>query len=230
MSNEAALVEWKRMRRLSRLAVLLVISGVFARDAQGQLPALDGWAKARPVDDAKRDPSLAAFRDTLLSIIARRDSAGLFARLSPTVIYNFGTSDGGPAGFFAAWRGRMPELWETLDDVLTHGGRMIENRFWAPWTLALPNRLDPESFLIVRDSNVIVRAKPDSLSPAVGTLSFDVVRGTSGTWTAPWPAVELRDGRVVYVPPAHIRSPMQWRMSLDRLGGRWVVGLLLAGD
>jgi hypothetical protein len=216
-----------------RLATFLLL--ITAVEASGQRPEstpLPSWGKARPVDDARRDPTLASFRDSLLAIVARRDSVALSAHLSPTVIYNFGTSDGGPAGFFADWRGRMESLWRTLDDVLKHGGEVgADGLFWAPWTVSVrSDSIDVEGLFVVRDSGVAVYAKADSLSPTLGTLSFDIVKASGEVWDDRWAGIQLRDGRRGFVVSRHIRSPMQYRLALRREGNRWVIHLLLSGD
>jgi hypothetical protein len=195
------------------------------------MPALKSIVKARPVDQATRDPALLAVRDSLIDIVARRDSAALSRHISPKVRYNFGVSNGGPAGFFATYKGQMPLLWSVLDDVLRHGGTLEGNRFWAPWTMDLPNGLSVEEYAIVRDSNVVVYASADSVAGMkLGTLSFDVVKLSGTRWDDIWTGIRLEDGRTGFVQSQHIRSPMQWRLAIDRYQGRWMIGLLLSGD
>jgi hypothetical protein len=218
------------MARRFGLAVLFLLAASVA-GGQDPLPALSGWGKMRPVDEAVRNPSLRAFRDTLIAIVARRDSAALSRNISPAVIFNFGVSRGGADAFFTQWSPSMDLLWKALDDVLRHGGRLDTARmsFQAPWTSAA-TPIDVEEAMIVRDSNVVVRERPDSLARPLGTLSFDVVYRAAGVWDDSWTTIRLRDGRTGYVASRSIRSPMQWRISIDRVGNRWMLGLLLAGD
>jgi hypothetical protein len=198
-----------------------------------ELPALPGFGKARPRDEASRDPSLVAFRDTLLAIVQRRDSAALHARFAPAVKYSFGESQGGAAGLFAHWREHhsLPMLWTTLHDVLTHGGVFETDGFYAPWTFkALPDSLDSFEHLVIRDSNVVVRATPDLSDPGFGTLSYDIVRSGPYRADSVWREIKLPDGRAGHVPVEHIRSPVDWRMGMRKYGGRWLIDFFVAGD
>jgi hypothetical protein len=221
--------------RLCGLALLLACGACRGEKAPAPpaLPELAGWGKARPVDDASKDPSLAAFRDTLLDIARRRDSAALSARLAPTIRFSFGDSRGGPAGFFAHWKKyqSMDKLWTTLADVLEHGGRMRDSvSFMAPWTFtALPDSLDAFEYLVVRDSNVVVQARASSDS-AIGTLSFDIVRTNGPPTDSLWRAISLRDGRTGFVESRSIRSPVDYRIGLRKSGGRWMIDFFVAGD
>ena len=201
---------------------------------QPVLPALAGVAKVRLVDEASKDPSLLAFRDTLLAIVARRDSAALHARFAGTVKYSFGDSQGGARGLFAHWHRHhsMDSLWSTLDDVLRHGGQFSDTEsFYAPWTFrSLPDSLDAFEYLIVRDTNVVVRATADFADPGFGTLSYDVVRAGGERADSLWRGIRLPDGRVGYVEAKNMRSPVEWRIGMRRYGSRWLIDFFVAGD
>jgi hypothetical protein len=196
------------------------------------VPELPSYGKARPVDEARRDPLLVAFRDTLLGIAGRKDSAALFAHLAPTIRYSFGDSRGGLAGFFAAWKkSGSDKLWATLTDVLAHGGRMQDSAsFMAPWTFqALPDSLDAFEYLVVRDSGVAVLAAPGS-DRVMGTLSFDIVRVSTERGDSLWRGIRLPDGRTGYAAAEHVRSPVEYRIGLRRFGARWLIDFFVAGD
>jgi hypothetical protein len=205
-----------------------------APPAKPELPALPSWGKALPVDEGSRDPSFALFRDTLLAIAQRRDSAALAARLAPTIKFSFGDSQGGPPAFFAYWKKyeSMDRMWRTLEDVLTHGGRFTDREsFYAPWTAGpLPDSLDAFEFLFVRDSNVIVHARPEPSDTGFGRLSFDIVRGSGDRSDSLWRGIKLPDGRVGYVEARYIRSPVEHRIGFRRSGTRWVIDFFVAGD
>ena len=197
------------------------------------MQTLEGFGKARPVDEATRNASLAAARDTLLAIARRRDSAALAAHLSPTIKFSFGDSEGGPAGFFAHWHKyrSMDSLWATMVDVLEHGGRMRgADSFTAPWTFtALPDSLDGFEYATVRDSNVVVRATRSASGEALGTLTYDIVRVRAPA-SAGMREVGLRDGRKGFVDANAIRGPVEYRIGLRRSGTRWVIDFFVAGD
>jgi hypothetical protein len=214
--------------------LLLAACGVEQRRTEApELPALAGYGKARPVDEA-RDPSLLAARDSILAIAGRRDSAALRQWLAPTIKFSFGDSRGGPDGLFAHWHKyeSMERLWTVVTDVLTHGGKMQgPDSFIAPWTfLALPDSLDAFEYLVVRDSGVAVHTAPSAADSTIGTLSYDIVRrGAAGSDTA-WRAVALPDGRTGFVETKSIRSPVEYRVGLRRFGARWMIDFFVAGD
>lgn len=191
------------------------------------------FGKAYPVDEGPRDPGFAAFRDSLLRIVERRDTTALFAVLAPEIKSSFG-GDEGIAGFREHWRLREPdtELWAVLLDVLQHGGRFSgPDHFYAPYTFdALPDSLDAFEHLIVRDSGVVVRERPDAASAAVAMLSFDIVRAGPYSTDPSWRAIALADRRVGYVEGTSIRSPIDYRAGFERRAGRWWLVVLVAGD
>ncbi len=198
--------------------------------APAHLPSI---GKVRPLDEAARDPQFAAFRDSLLRIVARRDTTALLAIVAPEIKSSFGGNDG-LAGFREQWRLGQPDskLWSVLDDVLRHGGRFSgAESFWAPWTfLALPDSLDAFEHLIIRDSAVVVRETAGPASAVLGLLSYDIVRAGEYDPEAAWRAIALADGRRGYVAVAQIRSPVDYRAGFTRRDGRWWLVILVAGD
>ena len=201
---------------------------------RADLPDLPGFANARPVDEAAKDPSLLAFRDTLIGIATRRDSAALHARLHQTVKFSFGDSRGGPSAFFAHWKRfhSMDSLWTVMKDVLDHGGRLAPDKsFRAPWTFeALPDTLDAFEYVVVRDSGAVAWPAPDSSQAPVGTLSYEIVRAVNVKPDSTWRPVKLADGRTVYVAKRHVRSPIEWRIGMRKYGARWMIDFFVAGD
>lgn len=197
------------------------------------LVAVPTYGKAYPTDQASRDPGFLAFRDSLLRIVARRDTTALFAVMAPQFKSSFGENDD-MDGFHRAWRpgDADTELWTVLDDVLRHGGRFLgPDVFYAPYTfLALPDSLDAFDHLIVRDSGVVVRERPDSASTAIALLSFDIVKAGPYSSDTPWTAIALGDDRIGYVDAGKIRSAVDYRAGFERRDGRWLLVFLLAGD
>jgi hypothetical protein len=195
--------------------------------------AVPTFGKATPVDEGPRDPEFAAFRDSLLRIVGRRDTTALLAVLAPEIKSSFG-GDEGISAFREHWRMSEAdtELWTILEDVVRHGGRFASpDAFYAPYTFqALPDSLDAFEHLIVRDSGVVVRERPDSTSAALATLSFDIVRAGPYSGETAWRAIALGEGRVGYVAGNLIRSPIDYRAGFERRKGRWLLVVLVAGD
>ena len=186
-----------------------------------------------PRDDAASLPEVRAIRDSLLAIVARRDSAALLAMVAPDVKLGFGGDDGianARATWFAA--DRDPDVWHTLTDLLTHGGEGDSTQFTAPYwfTGRLPEAADPFEALVVIDSATVVRDAPDSTAAPLGTLGLVVVRGADAAAPAGWTALTLDSARVGYVRSAQVRSPIGWRLRLEKHDGRWWIVFLVAGD
>lgn len=193
---------------------------------------LPGLLTVTPVDEALRDPALVATRDSLLSIVSRRDTTALAVYLDPDVKYSFGENDG-RAGLLAHWRqtASLEAMWAALYDVLSHGGRFTTSTsFSAPWTFtALPDSLDAFTHVIVRERSVPVYGAPADTGVPLGMVSHTVlvVRGApEGAW---WP-VTLPSGREVYVDTVRVRSPIGYRVGLGFVQGRWLIQYFVAGD
>src|SRR5690349_16385306 len=92
------------------------------------------FALLLPVDEAKRDPSFAAYRDLLLEAVHNRDEAMLVKLVDPKIRTGFG-GEGGAEDF----RKQVKEhdLWPELEWILTHGGTWrgsgSAKTFWAPY-------------------------------------------------------------------------------------------------
>lgn len=191
------------------------------------------YGKVFPKDEGPNDAGFLAFRDTLLAIIARRDTAALLAVVDSNVKSSFG-GDEGIVNFRGFWELDSPtsRLWATLEDVLRHGGSFEGGDFVAPYTFhALPDSLDAFSTLIVRDSAVRVHARRDAESATLALLSYDLVPAADDL--APdtlWVAVALRDGGAGYIRAEQVRSPIDHRAFFTRRDGRWWLVMLLAGD
>jgi hypothetical protein len=100
----------------------------------------------------------------------------------------------------------------------------------APWTFnALPDSLDAFEYLIVRDSNVVVHGSPGGDS-VLGALSFDIVRAKGPPTDSLWRAVELKDGRTGYVATRNVRSSVDYRIGLRKIGRRWMIAFFVRGD
>lgn len=188
---------------------------------------------AYPVDDATRHAEFTAFRDSLIGIVARRDTLALFALFTPEVKLSHG-GDTGREGLRTVWEYDQPttQLWTVLNDVLRHGGVLwSDSQFVAPYTnQALPDSLDPFEHLIVRDSNVMVYAMPDASTAPIARLDYAIVRSGELHAEPAWRTVRLTDGRSAFVRDEHLRSTIDHRIYFERIAGRWMITVFLAGD
>lgn len=211
--------------------------GASAEPAADSVPARSAvlsYGKVFPKDEGPNDAGFLAFRDTLLAIIARRDTAALLAVVDSNVKSSFG-GDEGIVNFREFWELSSPtsRLWSTLEDVLRHGGSFEgDSDFVAPYTFhALPDSLDAFTTLIVRDSAVRVHARRDEASATLALLSYDLIPAADDLEPDTlWVAVALHDGGAGYIRAEQVRSPIDHRAFFTRRDGRWWLVMLLAGD
>ena len=207
-----------------------------------------------PVDEAGQDLSLLLFRLRMVEAVAARDTAFVYDHLYDHVQNSFG-GDGGVAEFKAMWRPWEPDsdLWPTLATVLGGGGSYEEEggplpldgavstaSFYAPyWASDFPAQFDAFDYGVVVGEGVRVRAAPSESAGVLAALSNDVVRVLDflPSLNQPeagipegWVQVELADGRDGYVAERYVGSAVGWRALFHKVGGRWLVTALLAGD
>lgn len=196
-------------------------------------PGILTFGKSGPVDQGGFHAEFNVFRAELRRIVEARDTVALFRVIAPDIKLSFGGGTG-LQGLRDVWRLSDPstEFWTVLGDILLHGGRFSgDESFTAPWTFSgLPDSLDAFSHLIVRAEDVEVRERPDVDSPALGLLSYDIVRAGPYQQGSGWRGIALADGGVGYVEASKIRSPLDYRAIFELRSGRWWLVALVEGD
>jgi hypothetical protein len=191
-------------------------------------------ATLRPVDDAARVPDFLTFRAQLQVAIARRDLDAVMAALHPDVKLSFGGDDG-IATFAPLWSPTAPDtkLWETLACVLALGGTFIDDTtFTAPYVFTQwPQDVDAFEHVAIVGSGVRVRAAPNTAAAVLDSLSFVIVPlADPSSLDEEWLPVRLPAQRIGYVHRRYARSPIDYRISFVKQGGRWRIVMFLAGD
>ncbi len=195
-----------------------------------------------PRDEAMADPSFRAFRTTLDAAVAAKDASALRGLLAPDVLINFGGESGADV-FFERWQPSAADskLWELLAELLRSGSTFHRESGAADATYpfffeSFPDDFDGFTSGVIVGRNVNVRERPDSESPVVAQLSYDIVRvpdwgeGDSQSPASPWVRVELHDGNAGYVSRKLIRSPAGYRVGFHASAGTWKLTYLVAGD
>lgn len=194
-----------------------------------------------PRDEARQDRSFLAFRRQLMTAVRKKDREYLLRVLDPKILVNFGGGQGIGA-FQEEWNLKSPgtPIWDTLADVLTHGGEFYQEGsvrgFAAPYTSsAFPDELDAFEYLCVIGANIPLRSQPDERAPIVTRLSYDLVRLANpaagfGPTEKPWVQVTTDSGRRGYLPRRWVRSPIGYRATFEKRGGRWQMTTFVAGD
>lgn len=202
-----------------------------------QAPAasrLRSFGKAGPIDESGFYPEFLAFKNRLVRAVETRDAAALVSMLAPDIKVSFG-GDAGIDDFRRTWRLDSPEseVWGVLTDILIHGGKFDgPDRFTAPWTFVapLPDSVDVFSHVIVRAIAAQVYERPDSASPVIGELGYDIVRTHRDATPSGWQAIELTDGTAGFITASQVKSPIDYRAIFERRNGTWMLAMLVAGD
>jgi hypothetical protein len=185
-------------------------------------------ASLLPIDEAKRDASLVAFRSNLLQIVARRDRQALLRHVAPDIRTSFGDG-GGRRDFERQWKlnSKTSPLWKELGSILRLGGGFQGQGFWAPYVFAKwPEKYDPfEHFAVVTPNEPLRRG-----GRTVASLKYAIVRGLPDRAPKGYRSVQVVDGAKGQVREAALRSPIGWRAAMEKRGGKWMLTALVAGD
>lgn len=197
---------------------------------------LTAWPQARllPVDQATAVPEFFSFRAQMQAAVARRDAAALLAALSDDVKLSFG-GDVGIEDFKRMWTPAAADskLWETLATALALGGTFAaDGSFTAPYVFTRwPRDKDAFTHLAAIGSGIRVRAAADPGAAVVGTLDFAIVELADAPSTDErWAPIKLAGGRTGYADRRFLRSPIDYRVTFVKQGGRWQISTFLAGD
>ncbi|HYH43932.1 MAG TPA: hypothetical protein VD867_18330 [Burkholderiales bacterium] len=207
-------------------------------------PAYTQERKLPPVDEAAGDASWQRFKKRLLAAIEKRDKQYLISILDKNV-RNQDERTRGVAHFRTQWELDTDDspVWRELTSALQLGGAFIQRakrprELCAPYLLGKwPYDLEPFNNGVVISRDTAVQAEPSTASPALGTLSYDIV--SVSDWEIDDKAadakqkwVKIRYGkRDGYIPEEQIRSPIEHVACFAKSGsGNWrMTGFAPAG-
>lgn len=212
--------------------------------------SLKAQSKLYPKNEIPQNEGLSAFVADLRTIIEKEDTTSLFKYLDEDILNGFGGS-GGPEEFKQYWNlpKGTPKLWTTLTELLDLGGTLnkesgeVVGATW-PYTFTLfPDELDAYNYWIVTGSGVALRKKPASDAEIITRLSYDILpfdyemtyeneenRLEDGDIeSVKWIALKYKDS-IGYVSAKYVRSPIDYRMSVLNVDGKWKIVVLVAGD
>lgn len=214
---------------MSRIAGIVLVSLV-GLASTAQAPRV-----LQPVDEAAKVPSFLAFRNSLIAIVKARDAKKLEAVIAPNIKLSFG-GDEGLNDFRKMWQPVRPDskLWPELATILRLGGSFKGlDHFYAPYVYSnFPNDLDAFETGVIIDRNVPLRSKPTLGAPVIARLTYEIVEAETGTaatrgWVKVTRKVKPTTG---YVEARSVRSPVDYRAGFERIKGKWMMTLLVAGD
>lgn len=149
---------------------------------------------------------------------------------------SFGGASLGAAGLREVWNPEEADtrLWHELDRIMRLGGVQTPGAelVWsAPYpAFAGPDDLyeDPFSTVIVTGTRVALRTGPGLQSPVIARVDYAVLN-TDCTGTERWICVDW-NGKRAYVHASLVRSPVDYRISMEVAGRAWNIVFFVAGD
>jgi hypothetical protein len=139
----------------------------------------------------------------------------------------------GKAALMTQWKLDQPArsgLWKELKTILRLGC-VYQRGVWLMPSFGdqLEVQLDPLTTLIAIDP-VPLRRAPRADAAAIAQLDWHVLRFHELAGGDRWVKVSVRDGRAGYVRKEHVRSLLDNRMTVSRVGRQLKITALVAGD
>jgi len=218
------------MKRISVLAVALICG-----------PALADRQSFVPVDEADRDPDLAAFRADLLAKVTARDLEAVITAACPDIYLSHG-GEGGPeefrdnlvAGQNEPGNDQRESYWTALQDTLSQPGYFDDQgEFWMPhqWQITLPASLDPAITYFVAGKNVSLRQTGSRSAPIIGSISHEIVIIPEFQPDTEFQRVLLTDGTRGFMHRDFLWSMIGHRAALVKSdAGNWQLCTFVSGD
>ncbi|MBW8843241.1 MAG: SH3 domain-containing protein [Sphingomonadales bacterium] len=197
------------------------------------LPAAARAERLPPRDECVADASFAAFRTTLKGIVARKDAKALLALTAPNIEYSLDVGIPGKAGFAKEWDLVHPaasNLWVELDQALSLGCALDRGEASIPYMYArLPQSRDTFATTLPSRSRVNLRASPNTDSPVVALLDWDVLT-VIDEQDSSWTHVKTDEGKEGYVRVDFLRNPLAYRAIFRKRDGKWMMAIFINGD
>jgi hypothetical protein len=197
------------------------------------LAAAAAPTKLPPVDQCSRDAGFKAFHSSLKQAVARRDGPALMKLLAPDVLINFG-GESGRAAFAKQWEvsSAKSDVWKQFDAILPLGCARVEQARVIP---SLAGQFDYDEDADVFELAVVVspaaelRKTSAAASEVMTTLSWDVVRPIANEGETQT-KVRLKDGREGWLWTREVRAPIDYRATIEKRKGTWMITAFVAGD
>lgn len=198
----------------------------------------------KPIDEAAKDPSFQEFRMKLIEAVENRDAKYIVGILDPNITVSFGGHNG-VADFKSYWKidQRNSKFWDEFLRVISNGGLFSSEgsvkMFTAPYTFqGFPQDLDQFEHMAVFGERINLRERPDSNSPPVAVLSYNIVKVNhensikhpSDEQEMAWYRVETLGGKRGFIKSEFVRSPVDYRAGFQKKNGKWKMTFFVAGD
>ena len=197
-----------------------------------------------PFDEADKDSSFKAFRDSLIKTVKTKNKTRLINALDKNIKASFGGHEG-VKGFKELWSFDKPKtkVWDELLTVLENGGKFsgkgTSKFFCAPYLFTqFPEDVDAFDYEAIFGNNVNLREKPNLSSKVISKLSYniistDIVNSVTTTTDANeyvWLKIKTLGGKEGYVSAKYVRSSIDYRACFEKKGRNWKMTAFVAGD
>lgn len=223
---------------MARPFLLVVMAGVVGAVLDPESAAAQAL-KMAPVDEAPLDPSFVAYRNEMLQGIRARDTELIVSLASEDIKLSFGGDVGRETlrrnlEGSESWQGDA--YWRELQHVMDLGGVFLEDgAFCSPYLACLDvpgcATCDPYETVFVTGRDVPARERPDPDARIVERFTYDVLRldpdASSGE---EWYPVHLPGGGRAFISRADARMAIDHRARFEKIGGRWLMTVFIAGD
>jgi hypothetical protein len=193
--------------------------------------ALSAAVRLPPIDQCQGDSKFDEFRAALTGAVEKQDIDALLSLMADDVRVIFGGRYG-KEQFRAYWRtapSGSEGLWAELSEVLSLGCAIKGEARVFPSMFAQTDDFDGFETWIARPG-ARLRRTPSLNGPIVARLSWDVLQ-LDGQWDGgAWIPVRWTGGRRGFVHQSAVRSPIDYRLVVNRRGEDWRVTAFVAGD
>ena len=161
--------------------------------------------------------------------------------LDSETMVDFG-GNSGKAAFYEHWNlNKSPEkshLWAELEKILALGGTYDEQEktFIAPYTFSnFPAELDVFEHHIITGKDIKMYAEKSLESTVAESLSYNIIKALDGYGffdksDDAFIGIKTLAGTQGYVQKKHIRSPIDYRLSILYKNGGWKLTYMVSGD
>ncbi|MFZ2957761.1 MAG: hypothetical protein WA705_12810 [Candidatus Ozemobacteraceae bacterium] len=200
------------------------------------------------VDEASENAEINKVRENLLDICAKRDLGRLIPFIGKNMFVWSGSESRGLLPFLESWglatKPSTSYLWAALSGALKLGGHFLNPEktvFQAPYLFnAYPESFDPQMFPVVIGRDVNFREKPELKGRIIDKRSFELVRllisnaaelpAASGSNRLIFDRVQTFDGKIGYIAQGFLRSARDYRVTLEKRYGRWIITSFVQGE
>jgi len=222
---------------ISFLLVALYAAGGLAADSEESSLNVTSLSPKHQANDVP--PGLERFVNEVRQTVTQRNIDALVDLTAGDLTTSFGPNQPALREFV---RDEGEAFWHSLEELVDLGGSFIgspsEGHYCLPYIYAaFPDDLDAYEYHVVVKPSVDARAEASIESAIIPLPDYAVVRtgfGTpriaKGSEGREWARINLKSNDDAYIKADALRSPLGWRMCIQKRGGNWRITALVSGD